>query len=100
MNTKWVAILSGVFLLLGVPTGWPYGYYILLRWFITFTSVFIAWRFYKSQLKGWTLVFASIAFIFNPIFPIYLNKSAWVLIDFVSACLFFISAYSVKKNKK
>lgn len=97
---KWIAIISGVFLLLAIPYGWPYSYYILLRWFISISSAILAWGFYKSELKGWALVFASITFLFNPIIPIFLNKSTWVLIDFVSAATFFLAAYSIKRKDK
>lgn len=86
-------------LVLAVPVGWwPYGYYILLRWVVSISAVIIANGFYKSGLKGWMLVFGAVAFLFNPIVPIYLSKETWVLIDFVSAILFFISAYSIKRK--
>lgn len=99
MNIKWLAIITGVMLVLGIPVGWwPYGYYILLRWVVCISAIIIANGFNKSGLKGWMLIFASIAFLFNPIIPVYLNKETWVLIDLVSAILFFISAYSVKKK--
>jgi len=97
---KWIAIISGVLLLLAIPHGWPYSYYILLRWFISISSAILVWGFYKSELKGWALVFASTTFLFNPILPISLNKSSWVLIDFVSATIFFLAAYSNKRKDK
>jgi len=100
MNIKWFCIPSGILLLLAIPTGWPYDFYILLRWVIFVSAGVIAWNFYKSQLTGWSLVFGSIVFLFNPIIPIYLAKSSWVLIDFVGAILFFLAAYSIKEKNK
>jgi len=97
MNLKWLSIISGSLLILAIPYGWPYDFYILLRWLVFISSIFVAWGFYKSKLTGWTFVFGSVAFLFNPIIPIHLAKSSWVLIDFVSAILFFIAGFSKKK---
>lgn len=96
MNMKWVCIASGILLLLAIPTGWPYDYYILLRWVIMVTSGIVAYGFYESKIQGWTLIFTATAILFNPIVPFYLAKSTWVLLDLVAAILFFAAAYSVK----
>jgi len=97
---KWLCIASGILLLLAIPSGWPYDFYILLRWVIFISSIIVAWGFYKSRFIGWTFIFGSVAFLFNPIIPIYLAKSSWVLIDFVSAILFFLAGYSIKELKR
>lgn len=99
MNIRWPAIISGILLVLAIPTGWPYGYYIFLRWVIFISSIALANGFYKSGLTAWVFTFGALAFLFNPIVPIHLNKSSWVAIDLVAAMLFFVSAYSIKKEK-
>ena len=86
-------------LLLAIPTGWPYGFYELLRWIIFISSIVVAWGFYNAKLSAWTFIFGAIAFLFNPIAPIYLNKESWVPIDFIGSVLFFIAAYSLNKQK-
>lgn len=100
MNIRWLCIVSGILLLLGIPYGWPYSYYIFLRWVICVVSIITAVGFGKSKITSWAIVFAAIAFLFNPIIPISLNKSSWVLIDFVSAVLFFLAAYSIRPKNK
>ncbi|MFH0936942.1 MAG: DUF6804 family protein [Candidatus Daviesbacteria bacterium] len=99
MSIKKVCLISGFLLLLAIPTGLPSAYYQLLRFIIFAVAAFVAWKFYESKLPAWTYVFGAVAFLFNPIFPIYLDKSAWVVIDFVSAILFFLAGHSVKRNK-
>lgn len=99
MNTKNICLICGFLLLLAIPSWLPYGFYILLRWIICFVSVYVAYGFYKSKLIGWTFVFGAIAVLFNPVCPIYLNKSSWVGLDFISSILFFVSAYSIKNGK-
>jgi hypothetical protein len=100
MGIKTLCIIAGVSLFLAIPTGWPYDFYVLLRWFIFGVSAYVAYGFYKSNLPAWSLIFGGIAFIFNPLFPIYLTKTNWVAIDFISTILFFIAGYSSKKNEK
>ncbi|HLE49041.1 MAG TPA: DUF6804 family protein [Patescibacteria group bacterium] len=99
MNIKLISYISGILLILAIPSGlWPYGYYIFLRWVIFTTSIAIAYGFNKSGLNGWMLVFGAIAFLFNPILPVYLDKSTWVGIDLISAVLFFVASDSIKKK--
>ncbi len=100
MNIKWICVFAGIMLLLAIPTGLPYGYYEFLRWAIFISSIIVAYGFYKSKLTSWTLIFSGIAFLFNPLVPIYLTKSIWVPIDFISSILFFLAANSVKKGKQ
>lgn len=100
MNIKWLCIASGILLLLAIPTGWPYDFYILLRWLIFISSIIVAYGFYKSKVTAWAFIFGAVALLFNPIAPIYLNKQSWVPIDFVTAILFFLAAYSTKKERK
>lgn len=100
MKLKWACIVTGILLLLGIPNGWSYGYYIFLRWVVFISSIFLAYGFYNSKINAWALVFSAIAFLFNPIAPIYMNKSNWVGIDFVASILFFLAAYAVNRPKK
>ena len=95
---KTLSIVSGIALLLAIPSGWDYSYYVLLRWFICGASAYIAYGFYNSKLPGWAFIFGGIAFLFNPIFPVYLTKSSWVAIDLVAAIVFFVAAFSAKKK--
>lgn len=62
------------------------------------SSIIIAHGFYNSSLTSWTFIFGATAFLFNPIIPIHLNKSSWILIDFISAILFFLAAFSNKNG--
>ncbi len=100
MNMKGLCVVSGIVLLLAILPTWPYSYYILLRWFIFVASIIVAYGFYKSKLTGWALVFGAVAFLFNPLFPVYLNRNTWTPIDFVAAILFFLAAYSNKKAER
>lgn len=97
MNIKAICITAGVILLLAIPTWWPIGFYSLLRLVIFIVALIVAYGFYKSKIASWAFIFCGVAFLFNPVAPIYLNKQTWVIFDFISAILFFIAAYSHKK---
>ena len=56
------------------------------------------YKYYESKLTSWVFIFGALAFLFNPLFPIFMDKSVWVGIDLISAIVFFFSAYSVKGN--
>ncbi len=96
MNIKYFCIIAGTMAILAILP-WPYAYYQLLRWVIFISAAIIAYGFNKSKLLGWALAFGVIAFLFNPLFPIYLNRSTWSGIDLVTGIIFFMAAYSKKK---
>lgn len=99
MNIKWFCIVSGILLLLAIPAWLPSDFYILLRWFIFISSAIVAYNFYTSKLQAWALIFGAVAFLFNPIAPIYLSKSTWVIFDFIGAVLFFFASQATRRNK-
>lgn len=94
---KNVCIAAGILLLLAMLT-LPYSYYPLLRWVIFLVSIYTAHTFYTSKIPAWTFVFGAIGFLFNPIFPVYLNRATWIPLDFITAILFFTAAFSIKKT--
>ena len=93
LKENWFRIIAIVFLL-GALGDWEYGYYQLLRWIVALTAVYIAYTAFNSNKSGWGLVFAAIAILFNPIFPIYLDRGTWQLFDVVAAVVFSVSAFS------
>jgi len=94
---KYLCIGCGVLLLLGIPSGWAYGYYVFLRWTVFLSSIYLVYTSYQNKPNGWVFVFGVIAFMFNPLFPIYLSKDSWVGIDFLSSIFFFV--VSTRKNE-
>lgn len=96
---KWLAITPGLMLLFAIPNGQPYDYFILLRWVVFVCAGILVWKFAEVNKNGPALTFGAIAFLFNPIFPIYLSKSSWVPIDLICAIIFFFSAsFKTKKT--
>ena len=83
----------------------PYFYYQLLRIIVSFAAILNAFKFYSdypsqstnmfllpfklSDRKYNILTFVVILTIWNPIFPIYMDKSVWMISDIIGAGVFF-----------
>jgi hypothetical protein len=70
----------------------PYGYYTLLRLFITGISAFLAHR--EFTLNGgsrnlWVWALGGMALLYNPIVPFYSTKSVWIILNLISAVMLF-----------
>ncbi len=92
-NKKFITLGSAALLLIGI-LNLPYGYYTFLRLFITCSSIYISLSYKENdnnKLNIWVVIFLIIAILFNPIFPIYLDKESWKIIDFFVAGLYLFS---------
>ena len=93
-----VKVVAGVMLLLALGS-WRYSYYQILRVVVCGASIYLAWRMLDLKLQGWAWGFIGVAILFNPLYPIYLDKSVWQLID-VAAAIFFFLSLSAEKRKQ
>jgi len=67
----------------------PYFYYQLLRIVVIVAAAIYAYKFYKDNQMAKVITFGIIALIWNPIFPIYMDKSVWMILDIVGAVVFY-----------
>lgn len=67
--------------------GMPYGYYVLLRWITcgAFLLLIIQERRIHGRATVWLILFALLAVLFSPLFPIHLTRDVWAPIDTGSA---------------
>lgn len=79
-------IAAGLLLLAIAPL--PYGYYQFLRIAITIIAGINAFHVYHQKGQWPFLIFLGIAILFNPLFPIYLDKDSWTPIDLITAIFF------------
>ena len=90
-------ILSIAMLLMTTLKHLPHGFYTLLRLVVCLTSIFVASFAYKAHIRHWVYIMGFIALLFNPIIQIHFNKSTWQLIDLVTAIIFVVSIFELKK---
>lgn len=89
---KILAIVVAIMLLAGIPAGWPYAYYQILRWVVCIAAALFAYEAHQEKKTVWMWVMVGLAVLFNPIAPIYLDKSAWVAIDVLAAAIMCATA--------
>ncbi len=81
-----------------------YGYYTFLRIasLIALVSlILVYWSETVNALNPVTIIGGVILILFNPIFPIYLDKEIWVVLDIISAVsMIGLGGYIFVKNKK
>lgn len=94
---NWFIIIAGIMLLLAIPSILPYGYYQILRWVVTGVAVYSAYCANESNNEKWLYIMGAIAILFNPIFPIYLSKETWVVLDLITSIIMFVSISRIKK---
>ncbi|HEY4509253.1 MAG TPA: DUF6804 family protein [Candidatus Paceibacterota bacterium] len=95
---KILSIVSGVMLLLAIPSMWPYGYYQLLRWVVSIVGISNAYQTYKLNSKGWAITMVVIAILFNPIEPLIFSKGTWILFDLATAFIMFTMSSKFKNE--
>lgn len=96
---KVLSIIAGVMLLLAIPSIWPYGYFIFLRWIVTGAAGLNAYAAHHFDRSVWFWIMLIVAILFNPIAPIHLTKEIWVVIDLIIAILMFVSIKKIHGKK-
>ncbi len=84
------AVVAAAMLVLALAD-WPYGYYQLLRVVVCAVAVWGAVLTYGMEKQGWTWLLGALAVLFNPVFPIYLEREVWAFIDVATAVLLIAS---------
>jgi len=91
-----IICIAALFLFAALIDGWPYGFFTLLRFVVFAATAYVAWMAYEQQREKWTWIFGFLAILFNPFFPIYLNRDLWSIIDFITGVFLIISAFLLK----
>ena len=76
----------------------PYGYFTLLRLVIFFTSLLMIVFTLREGRKAytWSIIFAFIALLFNPLIEVNFERETWLIIDVITAFIFFLNTFYFK----
>ncbi len=85
-------IVAALFLLWGLVPN-PYGYYILLRFVVCGVCSYTAFRYALDRRSGSAWLFGVLGVVYNPLFPVYLTREIWLIMDLVTAILLLWSLY-------
>lgn len=91
IKDNWFKVLAAALLFIGMGQH-PYGYYEFLRWAVSASAFYAAYRSYHAKHSAWTLIFSIMGVLFNPIIPFYLAQSTWQRWDFLAGAIFMIGA--------
>ena len=91
--------IAGAMLLWALYPENSYGYYVLLRWIVCPCFAFAAVQAFSRGKTNWVWILGATAVLFNPLFPVHLNRELWALIDLVAAGVAGVSVFVLKACK-
>lgn len=97
---KLIFLIPAIFLCIVPFFKFPYGIYTLLRIVVTLSAAFIIYDNYKktNNVNITIVLFSIILIVFNPIFPIRLNREMWLPIDLITAAIYFYHYMKIRKQ--
>ena len=85
-----IPLVASILMLLGASGYYhKYGYYQLLRLLVCGTTIAFAYISYLREKAFWMCTLGIIAFLFNPLIPVHLDRYTWQWIDFIAAIILF-----------
>ena len=93
-------VICIVMLLWALNPNNPYAYYILLRWICCGTFAYLAFQSLESEKEGWVWVLGITALLYNPIFPVHLNRGVWSIFNVITIGIAGASIFVLRDNNK
>lgn len=91
-------LISSGFLFLALLDGWEYDFFTILRFVVFISTAYVAWMAYEENRIAWSYLLGSISILYNPFFPIHLDRDNWVLIDVIVGSTLLITAHTLILN--
>lgn len=76
-----VATAPILVILIAMLPGHPYAYFVFLRWVVCPAVGILAMLFLANDLARWAFGFFFIALLYNPILPVHLTRSIWIILN-------------------
>ena len=95
-------IIPIIMLLWALNPSNPYAYYKLLRWVCCGIFAYLAFQSFDRKKQGWVWLLGITALLYNPIFPVHLNRAIWSDVNIVTVIIlitFIVSEYKNLKQK-
>lgn len=75
-------------------------YYMLVRVVVCAVSSYGAFLSFRRNQIGWGWCMCTVAFLFNPIFEVRLQRNTWQIVDGVAALFFFASLFFLQETSQ
>lgn len=79
-----IALFAGIGLI-GNP------WYLVIQFVVAILAIIVAWYAWQAAQWWWTIVFALIAIVWNPVFPLPFEGLGWVIAHVAVAGLFAVA---------
>jgi uncharacterized protein DUF6804 len=93
-------LIAAVMLVFAAAEKQPNNFYTILRWVCCAVFVYSAVISVQVKRMLWLAIFAVLAIVFNPIFVLPLDRSTWIVADWVSIGAVIIAAFVFRKPSK
>jgi hypothetical protein len=90
-------LIAAVMLVFAAAEKQPDSFYTLLRWVCCVVFAYSAVTSFQMKRVLWLGIFGALAALFNPIFPLGLDRSSWIVADWFSIGAMVISAFVFRK---
>jgi hypothetical protein len=94
---KWASLAA---LLIAVFFSSSVGYQIILQFVICLASCVVVSEALQSRKFGWGLLFIAVAILFNPVIPVLMPRSFFLVLDFLCVGLFGGSLVALKSPSR
>ena len=93
-------LIAAVMLVFAAAEKQPDSFYTLLRWVCCAVFAYSAVTSFQMKRVLWLWIFAVLAVLFNPIFPLGLDRTQWIVADWFSIGAMVIAAFVFRKISK
>ena len=93
-------LIGAVMLVFAAAEKQPDNFYTLLRWVCCAVFAYSAVTSFQMKRMVWLCIFAALAALFNPIFPLPLSRGVWTVADWFSIGAMVIAAVVFWKVSK
>ena len=76
----------------------PYAYYIVLRWVVCITFLWLGRRAWERKLFSWAFPLYAISVLYNPITRVPLSRAVWTVVNIATALV--ISGFAVTSRHR
>jgi len=93
-------LIAVVLLVFAAAEKQPDNFYTLLRWVCCAVFAYSGVTLFQMKRMLWLWIFAVLAVLFNPIFPLGLDRTQWIVADWFSISAMVIAAFIFGKDAK
>jgi hypothetical protein len=93
-------LIAALMLVFAAAEKQPDSFYTLLRWVCCAVFAYSAITSLQMKRMLWLVIFGALAVLFNPIFPLPLDRSQWIVADWFSIGAMVIATFVFRKVSK